>query len=189
MSRAYRIQVRESLSRVVTAEDHVSTDLELLEILPPEAMSALLEQELLEGGFEKEGDKLVRRDRGVLVAVDPANGKVTVSTEASEGVEVETTKRGQIYDDSGQNRAEVQQRLREQAQEELEKQIDQRQGELQQKATDKLAGALADIKGELDQAVNKVTAEALKQKAASLGHIKRQSEDPETGNLEIVVEV
>ena len=46
MSRAYRIKVSESLNRVIRASDHVSTQLELLEILPQETMAALLEKEL-----------------------------------------------------------------------------------------------------------------------------------------------
>ena len=36
MSRAYRVRVRESVRHTVRAEDHVSTSLELLEILPRE---------------------------------------------------------------------------------------------------------------------------------------------------------
>ena len=49
MSRAYRIRVQESLRRVVTAEDHVSTQLELLELLPAEQMADLLAAELERG--------------------------------------------------------------------------------------------------------------------------------------------
>jgi hypothetical protein len=37
--------------------------------------------------------------------------------------------------------------------------------------------------------VNRVTAEALKRKAASLGQIKEMTEDPQAGSLTIVVEV
>ena len=42
MSRAYRVRVRESVRHTVRAEDHVSTTLELLEILPREEMAELL---------------------------------------------------------------------------------------------------------------------------------------------------
>ncbi len=55
--------------------------------------------------------------------------------------------------------------------------------------TDRLEGRLADLKTELDQAVNRVTAEALKRKAASMGRIKEIADDPESGSLTIVVEV
>ena len=38
MSRSYRISVRESSSRVIKAEDSVSTHLEVLEVLPGEPL-------------------------------------------------------------------------------------------------------------------------------------------------------
>ena len=41
MSRAYRIRVSESVQRVLRAGDRVSTQLEILEVLPPEQMAAL----------------------------------------------------------------------------------------------------------------------------------------------------
>jgi hypothetical protein len=41
----------------------------------------------------------------------------------------------------------------------------------------------------LDQVVNRVTAEALKRKAAQMGRIKEMTEDPQAGSLTIVVEV
>ena len=108
MSRAYRVSVKESQNRVIRAEDHVCTDLEILEVLPPEQMGELLSQELEKRGFERDGDKL--------------------------------------------------------------------------------EGQLQDLRQELDEAVNRVTAEALKRKAAQMGQIKEMTED-ETGNLTIVVEV
>ena len=42
MSRSYRISVRECVNRVIRAEDRVSTNLEMLEVLPPEQMAGLL---------------------------------------------------------------------------------------------------------------------------------------------------
>ena len=48
---------------------------------------------------------------------------------------------------------------------------------------------LGDIRAELDRAVNRATAEALKQKAAQIGQIKQITDDEEAGSLTIVVEV
>ena len=45
------------------------------------------------------------------------------------------------------------------------------------------------MRKELDQVVNRVTAEALKKKAAQMGRIKEVSEDKASGSLKIVVEV
>jgi hypothetical protein len=79
--------------------------------------------------------------------------------------------------------------LRKELREDLEKKVQQREAELQTQATDQLEAELANLRGELNQAVNKVTAEALKQKAAQIGQIKELTEDPESGTLTIVVEV
>ena len=46
MSRAYRITVKESETRHLKAGDEICTDLEILEILPPEDMGTLLRNEL-----------------------------------------------------------------------------------------------------------------------------------------------
>ena len=45
------------------------------------------------------------------------------------------------------------------------------------------------MRKELNEAVNAVTREALKRKAAQLGQIKEMTEDPEAGSLTIKVEV
>ena len=81
------------------------------------------------------------------------------------------------------------QRLREQAHQEMEAEADRERERLDRVATDRLEGHLADVSRELNQAVNRATAEALKQKAAQLGRIKEMADDPETGSLTIVVEV
>ena len=55
--------------------------------------------------------------------------------------------------------------------------VSDKQGALQTEVTDKLEGKLGDVKSDLDQAVNRVTAEALKRKAAQLGTIALTSSD------------
>jgi hypothetical protein len=188
MSRAYRIKVSESLRRVIRASDHVSSPLEILGILPRDQMVDLLAKELAQRGFEREGDCAVREEEdGLTVEVDLSSGMVTVRVEDAEDVELSSEKEGWAYE--RQNRKEAADRLREEARRALETQAIDRTGELQKKVTDRLEGRLADLKGELDQAVNRVTAEALKRKAASLGRIKEIADDPQTGSLTIVVEV
>ena len=76
MSRSYRIAVKESVSKVVRAEDRVSTQLEIIEVLPPEQMAALLEQELGQHGFDKVGPSMVRHQKGVTISVDAQTGTV-----------------------------------------------------------------------------------------------------------------
>jgi hypothetical protein len=189
MSRAYRIRVRESLKRLVTARDRVSTQLELLEILPSGEMAALLAQELEKRGFQRRGRALVRQEKGVTITIDPEAATVTVGAESAREVELETEREGRTYDDAGAGTKRLKKELQKQARQDLEEQARRETAALQTKVTDALEGHLADLRQELDQAVNRVTAEALKRKAAQLGQIKELTEDPQTGSLTIVVEV
>lgn len=189
MSRAYRIKVSESLNRVIRASDHVSTQLELLEILPQDAMAGLLEKELETLGFEREGELLVRQQNGVIVEVDPKTGTLTARIEADQQVQLEREGEANVYDFGSETSQQIQQAKRDQLQNEMEKEADAEQKKLQQEITDRLEAELIDLRGELDQAVNRVTAEALKQKAAQIGQIKEMTEDQESGSLTIVLEV
>jgi hypothetical protein len=190
MSRAYRLKVSESLSRVLRASDHVSTQLELLEILPCEEMAELLAAELEQRGFRREGDLLIREEDGIAIIVDPASATVSVRAEAEEGVELEATQKGITYEElNKQARKELEEKLRKQAQEDLKVEAEQQEDELQTEVTKKLETRLADIQQELGSVVNRVTAEALKKKASRMGQIKEMTEDPESGSLTIVLEV
>jgi hypothetical protein len=196
MSRAYRVRVRESVRHTVRAEDHVSTTLELLEILPREEIADLLRQELSGRGFRAEdkdkgpGKALVRRGNGLTIAVDPATGSVTARAELVEEVEHHGQREGFADTDWGTaGREKTEAALREGLREELKARAGRGAERVQQKATALLEAALADLRGELDQVVNRVTAEALKRKAARLGQIKEMTEDLEAGSLTIVLEV
>lgn len=189
MSRAYRIRASETLKRVIRAEDHVSTQLELLEILPTDQMADLLGQELERRGFAREGNIASRQVGEVVVHVELDTGVVTVKAETSESIELKGEKTGVIYEESRRSRAEVEAELRDQVARDLEQGAECKRASLQEKITDKLEAQLGDLRAELDQAVNRATAEALKQKAAQIGQIKQITDDAEGGSLTIVVEV
>lgn len=190
MSRAYRLRIHEQLQRVLRASDHVSTHLELLDILPAEAMAELLTEELERRGFQREENLLVRRSNGVTVEVDSAAATVRVRADVEENVNLKAS-RDTLGDEdwtSAQRQRHAEQ-ARQNLNQELQQQADQRRAELARQVTDKLEGELAGLKKELDQVVNRVTGQALKQKAAQLGQIKELTEDPQSGSLTIVVEV
>lgn len=188
MSRAYRIRVSESLRAVIRAKDHVSSQLELLPLLPAEQLADLLSRELEKQGFQREGQEMVRREGNVTITVDAA-GRVTVTGESSEDVDLKTKKEGLVYDDVGPTKEEAEAKLRAEARSGLKDQSEELQEQLQQAITDELEGVLRELRGELDKVVNRTTAEALKRKAAQMGEIREVSEDSETGDLTIVVEV
>ncbi|MCG8587368.1 MAG: hypothetical protein MI757_21895 [Pirellulales bacterium] len=189
MSRAYRVQVSETLRRVIRAEDHVRSQLEILDVLPCDQMADLLAKELEAQGFERDGNTAVRSQGDVSVTVDLGTGEVTVRAESESEVTLKGQKSGYAYDDWGPGQKAAKNALREEINKDLEKDAEQREAELQNKITDTLEAELADLRGELNQAVNRATAEALKQKAARIGQIKEMTDDPESGTLTIVVEV
>lgn len=189
MSRAYRIKVSESLNKVIRAEDHVKTELELLNILPSDQMGELLAGALEKDGFEREGDVLKKVDGDVTVTVDVKTGEVTVQASDCEELELKGQGEGRYYDDVRGSKKQAEKQARDELKRTLEDDANAKEEVLQQKMTDQLERKLSDIRQQLDKAVNKVTAEALKQKAAQIGQIKEMTEDPEAGSLTIVVEV
>ncbi len=189
MSRAYRISVRESINRVVRAKDHVSTVLEMLEILPCEVMAEILATELEGRGFRREGKDLVREEDGVVITVDSETATVTVATEAAQQMELEAERIGYAADKDGKDAKRVRELTRQQLQQDLDAKAGAERDKLQTQVTDRLEAKLGDIRQELHQAVNRVTAEALKRKAAQLGQIKEMTEDPQSGSMTIVLEV
>lgn len=194
MSRAYRIQVKESVTSTLRAGDHVKTRLELLGVLPEEEMAQILRDELLRRGFKESesGKSLVRKDekQGVSIEIDPTTAEITVSAEACQDAEISGSKEGWGDTDWGNSgRQTVEKTLRETLRRELEGKASEKTDELQRKVTENLERELIDLRGELDQIVNKVTADALKTKASRMGRIKDVSENTEAGSLTIVVEV
>jgi hypothetical protein len=184
-SRPYRIIVRETLQKILVAEDSVQTKLDLPPILPPEQTSEILTRVLEERGFHSEGDTLVRERRGVRAEVDPGTGQVIVSARASE--EVDLSDEGELpgcTPCADRARESLRQGLREK----LAGEADARKRDLQTRTTERLEGALGELGCELERVAHQVTAAALKKKAASLGQIKRISQDS-SGAVTIVVEV
>ncbi len=190
MSRAYRISVKESETRHLKAGDEIGTTLELLEILPPEDMATLLRQELKNRGFEEQPDgTLVRQDGGTTVTVDPCSGTVTVKAETEATVEKEAKRDATGFNDVGPTETSLRDRVRDQLKQDLEKRFDQEQSALQKQATEQLEKKLQELQPEISEIVNKVTRDALKEKAQQLGTVKEISEDAESGSLTIKIEV
>ena len=190
MSRAYRITVKESETRELRGSDEICTQLELLEILPPEQMADLLKGELKNRGFEEQDDgTLARKDGKLTVTVDPCNGEVSVKSEVDEKVTIEAKRDATTYDDVGPGEKAVRDRVKDQLKQDIEKKAERETERLQTQATEALEKHLEELQPELGQIINKVTRDALKQKAQQLGTVKEISEDAETGSLTIKIEV
>jgi hypothetical protein len=191
MSRAYKIKVKESARHVQRASDHVCTQLELLEVLPPERIADLLAAELARRGFKVSGDKLTRQTKdGIVIEIDPVATTVTVRAETKQTVTIEGER--QTWSErppEGRQQEHEREKLREQVLNDLQRQADEQKAHLQKRVTDRLEGHLTDLRKELDAVVNRITADALKEKAAQMGQIKALTEDEATGSLTIVLEV
>jgi hypothetical protein len=190
MSRAYRITVKESETRNLKAGDEICTQLEILEILPPEDMATLLKEELKKRGFEEQEDgTMERKDGDLTVKIDPCSGEVTVKAETEETVNQEVKREATGFNDVGPNEKSLREKVKDQLKSDLDKKFDQEQSRLQGKATEELEKHLQELQPEISEVVNQVTRDALKQKAQQMGTVKEISEDAESGSLTIKVEV
>ena len=179
MSRAYRIRVKESLKCDIKKADEIRTQIELLEILPAEQMGEMLAAELAKRGFERQNDgTLVRKEDGICVTVEPCSGEVTIRAEAEDTVELEVLREGFGYDDVGPASKQIKERLSKELQADLEKCAAQHAEKAKPPRPNKLEKELADLQPEIAEVVNRVTAEALKQKAAKIGQIKEITKTP-----------
>jgi hypothetical protein len=185
MSRAYRITVKESLSRHVQVEDGVCSSLELLPILEKERMRELLAAELVRRGFVREGTAATRKEGdGVTTQVNLDTGEVSVTAEGHGDLALQTEHSAAVDYPT----AEREQALRQAARQAIEREAKAEEEMLRRTVTARLEGKLADLKEELDGVVNRVTATALKQRAAELGHIEEIHEEA-GGGLTIKVRV
>ena len=190
MSRAYRISLKDSETRSLKAGDEIGTQLEILDILPPEDMGAILREELTRRGFQEcEDGTMTRSDDSVTVTVDPCSGEITVKAHAEETVSQEAKREASGFNDVGPDEQSLRDRVKEQLKQDLDRKFEQEQSRLQNEATEKLEKKLEEIQPEISEIVNKVTRDALKQKAQQLGTVKEISEDAETGSLTIKLEV
>jgi len=190
MSRAYRIRISETLERVVHIEDGVATTLEILPILPKERMQGLLAQELAAAGLTVE-DGVARRvtqtDEGeVTLAVDVATGEVSVRVTRATDIALKTTRERNVAEE---RRVAAAEQLQKEARAALEADADRAAEDARKKATARLEAELRDARSELDRVVHRVTAAALKEKAAQLGDIEEIAEDEAAGVLTIRVRV
>jgi len=112
-----------------------------------------------------------------------------VKAESEATVEQEAERHGTGFNDVGPNEGTLRDRVREQLKQDLDKRFDKEQSALQKRATDELERKLQELQPEVADVVNKVTRDALKEKARQLGTVKEISEDAESGSLTITIEV
>ncbi len=175
-SRPWKLTAKAPVGQVHTADDHVTTRVDIPPILTQERTGQILSGVLTRRGFDEQEDgTLVREREGVTTTVDPSNGEVTVAAEDS----------GDLPDMPPSGGCGCQARAREMA----EQAIRNAKDDVQRRVTERVAGALSKLGCELEGVSAEVTRQALKEKAAQMGEIKELTEDPKSGALTIKVEV
>ena len=186
MSRAIQIRVSESVVRTVHVEDGVQSPLEVLPILPPDRMGALLAKQLEDLGFVRDDDRATRSDPdGIVVEVDLKTATVTARIGATSELEESIDRRTSV---AVERQAASEAALRDDVIRELDERVAVRTEALRKQVTGTLERKLGDLRKELDAAVGRATIAALTERAASLGNIQSVVED-EAGNVTIKVKL
>ncbi len=168
MSRAYRVSWQRA-SAVVTAEDRLCMELDLLPILPEGEMEALLREALEEAGWRGEGRDLVTELRGAELRLE--QGTITATLSETQRVEGRGTSKATAK-----------------AQAEARKETTQARMAADVTAT--LAGLEADIRGALEAVVQRTYVRALERKAARMGEVVSVVESTaEDGTTETTIRV
>ena len=188
MSRAYRISLKESVSRSTDIKDKLSFKLQVLEILPREAMSSILAAELKGLGFEEceEEGVWTKEEDGVVTIVHPKTLQVRVEAKETLEIELEEEREAWGDEDYGDRDGE---RARARLVKDLETKADAAELAKQKELTERLEKALPGIGKTFERVANKVMAEGLKRKAATLGEIQDIQENEETGELSIRIRI
>ena len=199
MSRAYRIEVKETLEIKTTAHDRVESKLQMLGLLPPERMAEILGEELVGEGFGPSDSQDTKKGllqkrtceadgTELLITVDPQLGSVLVETVAQRGKTFVGIRAGVVLDTIPLAKEE-RKRLQNLVLEDAKAEESREQSKTQKTATNLLEGSIADIRALMDQVVHRATLRALREKASQMGQIRSIDEDPLQKRLTIVLEV
>ena len=199
MSRAYRIEVKETLEIKTTAHDRVESKLQMLGLLPPERMAEILGEELVGEGFGPSDSQATKKGllqkrtceadgTELLITVDPQLGSVLVETVAQREKTFVGIRAGVVLDTIPLAKEEKK-RLQNLVLEDAKAEESREQAKTQKTATNLLEGSIADIRALMDQVVHRATLRALREKASQMGQIRSIDEDPLQKRLTIVLEV
>ena len=199
MSRAYRIEVKETLEIKTTAHDRVESKLQMLGLLPPERMAEILGEELVGEGFAPSDSQDTKKGllqkrtceadgTELLITVDPQLGSVLVETVAQREKTFVGIRSGVVLDTIPLAKEE-RKRLQNLVLEDAKAEESREQSKTQKTATNLLEGSIADIRVLMDQVVHRATLRALREKASQMGQIRSIDEDPLQKRLTIVLEV
>ena len=193
MSKGYYITIKESISTPVDieAKDKIEQRIKLRSILPKAQMKDLLKQALIDLGFiEKEG-LLIRLDEtGEEQIVNIETLTLTAQIQRSEQEMRTLSKEKRVTLEKRAKQESIKQELKEQLQEQVDNLTTEHSDRLQLEIASELAQNTPQRNELMHTALQRVYAEALKQKAQSLGQVIEQSEHTsEDGQYELNIKI
>ena len=185
MSFPYRVTVSRTVQETVREKDQSKNKIDLTPILESGRMRDLLVDALKKKGFVEQSDgTLTRTENGVTETFDPKTMEVTTTAEASGEIKKEKTveARGDSWrrEEAEQSRKHVENEVGARLEKELAV-TDAERGEKKRELAAEAAKRLADSEKkrmtDLNEATLDVYAEALKEKAKTLGEVKEVHEN------------
>jgi len=189
MSRCYRVSLKESITRTVTASDAMTHQVELEGILSSEDMNNILRDALKEEGWteSEDGKYTLESDDGENLVWDIEEGTVTASLEEDKSFEKEVVVSGGGENEKSAN-ADAKKKM-EQQKKRVDIDAEDVQRRLRKKITAKLEENEANRKKKLNRVIRKTYNEALKQKAGLLGTIQSIDENQEGDDHSMTIRV
>lgn len=185
MSFPYRVTVSRTVQETVREKDQSKNKIDLTPILESGRMRDLLVDALKKKGFKEEADgTLTRTENGVTETFDPKTMEVTTTAEAAGEIKKEKTveARGDSWrrEEAEKSRKHVENEVGARLEKELAV-TDAERGEKKRELAAEAAKRLADSEKkrmtDLNEATLDVYAEALKEKAKTLGEVKEVHEN------------
>lgn len=185
MSYAYRVTVTRSVQETVKGKDSSRNKIQLTEILPPERMKELLQRALEKKGFEKQADGSFQRTKdGVTEVYDPKTGDVTATAEVAGDIKkqksVQAVGDARNQRDAGSQRSFAENEVGARLEKEIavtEAERSAKRKELETDAKKRLEETEKARVRDLNEATLDVYAEAIKEKAKTLGEVKEMTEN------------
>jgi len=190
MSRCYRISLKETISKTVSASDQMTHRVELQEgILGEEDMKDILRSSLLEEGWvEKEDGKFhLESEDGEDLVWDLEEKEVSASIKGETSFEKEVVVSGGGADDK-QATEDAQKRMKV-AKSQVDIDAEKIKNNLRKDITRQLEENEASRKKKLNRVVRKTYAEALKKKASLLGTIMSMDENQNGDDHQLTIRV
>ena len=193
MSQLYKIRLKDSVSRIITASDCVDYPIELTEVLPEEEMIDILKGVLKEKGFEQIEENIFVKEGSVgeKITVNLEDMKVTAELESAKEVIKEVEIDTHIDADSKREASWHGQEMLKRQKERASRELENAERHVQKELTGQLLESEEERLQELNTIMQEVYAESLKRKAGSLGEVTSLNESMENGEyrLDITVEL